>query len=217
MHHPTVTWLLASLVTKLLVRARVRDESGVLRQSNAPAVVVCNHRSWIDPMVIISACGPRRPVVFLAAREHVLRRHFIHRLLAWSGAVILVDRTSARQRDVLRAAEAVVAAGGTLALFPEGKINDGSTGEAVLPLEPGAAVIARRSDAPILPLAIAGTSELYFRRQVILQVGVPFSPERSHRRDDATTDRIREALLSLLPPTPKTGRWQPGRWLARLA
>ncbi len=217
MHHPLVTWLLASIVTKLLIRARVRDESGVLRRLTGPAIIVCNHRSWIDPMLIISACGPGRPVVFLAAREHVLRRRFIHWLLTWLGSVILVDRTSVRQRDVLRAAEAVVAAGGTLALFPEGKINDGSTGEAILPLEPGAAVIARRSAALILPLAIAGTGELHFRRRVALCVGVPFSPEPSHRGDDITTDRICAELLSLLPSTPTLGRWRPGGWLARLA
>lgn len=135
----------------------------------------------------------------------------------WLDVVILVDRAPVRQRDVLRAAERAVAGGGSLALFPEGKINDGSTGKVLLPLESGAAVIARRSGVPILPLAIAGTGELHFRRCVVLQVGEPFFPLSTRGEDEDTTDRIRDAILALLPPTPPLGRWRPARWLARLA
>lgn len=204
-------------MTRLLVRLRVRDDRGSLRHRREPAVIVCNHRSWIDPIAIIAAAGPRRPIVFLAAREHVERRWLLHRLLMWLGVVILVDRASTRQRDVLRAAERVVATGGSLALFPEGKINHGNTGELLLPLELGAATIARRSGARILPLAIAGTGELHLQRRVILRIGEPFTPLPTRHGDDDTTTRIRDDILALLPLTPPLGRWQPGRWLARLA
>ena len=110
------------------------------------------------------ALGPRRRVVFLAAREHIEKRPVLAAIVRWLGVAILVDRASIHQRDTLRAADAALRAGCYLALFPEGRIN--ITPQPLLPLEPGATAIARRAGAPLVPLGIAGARELHFRRRV---------------------------------------------------
>jgi 1-acyl-sn-glycerol-3-phosphate acyltransferase len=187
---------------------------GRARLPQPPFLLAANHLSWIDPPLIVATLGPRRPVVFIAAHEHVAKRPLLHRLLEWAGLIILVDRDSPQQRETIRAAEQVLAAGANLALFPEGRIN--VTDEPIAALEPGAAVIARRSGAPIVPLGISGSRELHIGRRVNVQVGRPIHPGLTRRDDDTTTARLRQGLLDALPPTPRPARWQPGAWLRRL-
>jgi 1-acyl-sn-glycerol-3-phosphate acyltransferase len=211
MKHPWLTWLGASAVVRLLVRLRVEDRRHI---PTAPAVVVGNDQSWLDPLLIIVALGPRRRVVFLAAREHVEKRPVLAALVRWLGAAILVDRASIHQRDTLRAADAALRAGCYLALFPEGRIN--TTPQLLQPLEPGATAIARRAGAKLVPLGIAGARELHFRRRITVRIGAPLQPATKHHGDDAVTEQLHAALLATLPPTPAPTRWQPGKWLGRL-
>ncbi len=211
MKHPRMTWLGASLIVRLIVRLRVE---GLERLPPGPIVVVGNHRSWIDPPLLIAALGRHRRLVFLAAREHIERRRLLDLIVSWTGIAILVDRASVNQRETLRLANDALAAGGDLVLFPEGKVN--VTDDPLLPLEPGTALIARRAGAPIVPLGLAGTRELHFRRQVVVRVGTTLQPGRSRQDDDDVTERLHAALLAAMPPTPPLARRQPGSWLRRL-
>ena len=212
-----LTWALCQIVLRL-VRLRVTGREHLPPAGNRPVVVACNHIGWIDPFAIVAALGPRRPVVFLAAREPVEKRRVLDWLLGRLGAVIKVERTSHRQRDVLRAAEATLRGGANIALFPEGRINVATTtGQPLLPFEPGAAVIARRGGVQILPMAIAGSGDLYLGRRIAIAIGPPIVPGPSHRTDDDTMDQIREAILTIRPPSPPHSRLRIGKWLGRLA
>jgi 1-acyl-sn-glycerol-3-phosphate acyltransferase len=211
-----LTWALSQIVIRL-VRLQVTGRDRLPPAGEGPIVVVCNHIAWIDPFAIVAALGPRRPVVFLAAREHVERRRLLDWLLGRLGVVIKVDRASPRQREVLRAAETTLRGGASIALFPEGRINVAAqTGQPLLPFEPGAAVIARRSNVPIVPMAIAGSDDLYLGRRVSLTIAPPISPGPTHRTDEATIDRIRQTILATLPPSPPHNRFRIARWLGRL-
>ena len=212
-----LTWALCQIVIRL-VRLRVTGREHLPLAGDGPVVVACNHIAWIDPFAIVAALGPRRPVVFLAAREHVERRRVLDWLLGQLGAVIKVERTSLRQRDVLRAAESALRGGACIALFPEGRINVGTeTGQTLLPFEPGAAVIARRGGVQILPMAIAGSDDLYLGRRITLAIGPPIIPGPTHRTDDDTIAQLHQAILAIIPPSPPHGRLRVGRWLGRLA
>ncbi|HUG16328.1 MAG TPA: lysophospholipid acyltransferase family protein [Thermomicrobiales bacterium] len=217
MRHPRIAWALCVIITRLIARPRLRGAARLPDPDAGPCVVACRHISWIDPLLIVCALGPRRPVVFLAAREHVERHSVLRHAVRWLGAAILVERGAQHQRDVLRAAQNALARGVSVALFPEGRINVlAETGETILELEPGAAVIARRSGVPILPLSLSGSDGLHFGRRVEVVVGEPLPPGASRPDDGTLTALLRERLLALTPPDPPPSRWQPGRWLSRL-
>jgi 1-acyl-sn-glycerol-3-phosphate acyltransferase len=207
-----MTWFLCALVVRLLVRLRVDGRARL--PANGPVVIAGNHRSWIDPLAIVTALGPRQPVVFLAAREHIEKRRALDWLLGRLGTVIKVERGSRQQRQTLRACAAALACGASVALFPEGRINVSAA--PLLPLEPGAAVIARRSSVPIVPVAIAGSRDLYLGRRITLVVGAPLAPGATHDDDMATTATLHDAILAILPPDPPPSRLQLARWLGRL-
>ena len=217
MRHPWITWMLCVILSRLIVRLQVQGRGHLPAPGSDPVVVACRHISWIDPLLIVRVLGPRRPVVFLAAREHVERRAILEHAVRWLGAAILVERGSQSQRDTLRATQQALEHGASVALFPEGRINVAAeTGEVILPLESGAAVIARRSSVPVLPLSLSGTDSLHFGRRAVLTIGEPITPGTTRQDDDARTDLLRERLLAITPPPPPPSRWQPGRWLSRL-
>lgn len=115
-----------------------------------PALVVANHVSGLDPMLLIAAC--RRPLRFMIAREEYER--FGLTWLFKAIGCIPVDRTG-RPEIALRAALRALEAGEVIALFPQGKIT--LPGEKQK-LKRGSLWLAQRSNCPIYPVFISGIS-----------------------------------------------------------
>jgi 1-acyl-sn-glycerol-3-phosphate acyltransferase len=101
-----------------------------------------------------------------------LRRWFLAGL---GGVVPIPSRRDPRAVPAhLAAADAVLASGGVFCLFPE-------TGPATPPgtirrLGAGIGYIAIRNRAPIVPLILGGTHELFLGRRIVMRVLAPFDP-----------------------------------------
>lgn len=117
--------------------------------ANGPAIVVANHVSGLDPLLLISAC--RRPLRFLIAREEY-ERPGLNWLFKASGC-IPVDR-SGRPEKALRQALRALEQGEVVVLFPHGKIHLDS--DPPLKIKGGVARLACWSRAPIYPVRIEG-------------------------------------------------------------
>ncbi len=114
-----------------------------------PALLVSNHVSGLDPLLMIAAS--RRPLRFIIAREEYQRPG-----LTWlfrAMGCIPVDR-SRRPEQALRAALRALEQGEVVALFPHGRIQ--LDGHPPRRLRGGVAWLARRTDCPIVPLRIDG-------------------------------------------------------------
>jgi 1-acyl-sn-glycerol-3-phosphate acyltransferase len=81
-----------------------------------------------------------------------------------------VKRYSA-DRAALRYAEELLEQGEAVVIFPEGKLSEDGTLQALLP---GALLVAQRAQVPVLPAVISGTNSL-------LPYGAQF-PQHAHRR-----------------------------------
>jgi len=102
-----------------LVRVEVRMQGELLA---CPKLIVANHVSWLDIVVIHALCPQARFVSKAVVRDWPL----IGRLVTGAGT-LMVDRR--RRRDTARALDAIVQAlnqGDTVALFPEGTTSDGA-------------------------------------------------------------------------------------------
>ena len=130
-----------------LLRGRIHGREHI--PQTGPVILMSNHIHALDPFTL-GLCASRRQVRFLAKKEL-----FKHR---WLAAIlrklhaISVDRG---QFDLaaMRECAAVLRAGEALGVFPEGTRGDGKT---LGPLLSGAAVLALRSDAPVVPVYIRG-------------------------------------------------------------
>jgi len=157
-----------------------------------PVIVVSNHLSDLDALVIGSAL--RRPVSYMAKEEL-----FTPPLLRWwvTACGAFPVRRGAPDRRAFRTALEVLRRGGVLVMFPEGTRGRDRT---LRPPEPGAAMLALRTGAPLLPAAILGT-DLVFprdarrlrRSRITVRLGLPIHiGGRSHGSGTDGSRRNRE-------------------------
>lgn len=113
-----------------------------------PAILVCNHISGVDPMLIQSVVN--RPIIWMMAREYyeipALRRGF-----ELIGAIPVAR--GGRDSAALRAALRALHAGRVLGVFPEGRIE---TSDALFPFQTGVALMAIKTGVPVYPAYLQG-------------------------------------------------------------
>ena len=68
-------------------------------------------------------------------------------------------------------------------IFAEGRVGFDETD--LLPLEDGAAAFAMTSGVPVVPCAIVGTTDLWFRKRVMVRFGAPLQPPTRGREGRA--------------------------------
>ncbi len=166
-----VAWFIFKLVPEFVLRFIVwglahtayrLHTDGVERiPADGPAVLACNHVSFVDALIVMAGC--RRPIRFV----------MYHRIFRWpvmrfvfrvSGAIpiaprhedpVLLERAYAR-------ISAALAEGEVIGIFPEGKITgDGEMG----PFRGGIEQILERNPVPVVPMALAGLWGSFFSRK----------------------------------------------------
>lgn len=170
--------------------------------ATGPAILAVNHSHNIDgPMVM--GVAPR-PTHFLIKKEA-----FIGPLDPFLLAIgqLKVDRETT-DRTAITDALGVLSSGGVLGIFPEGTRGDGDFAS----LRAGLAYFAVRSGAPIVPVAVLGSSEKSsrltkalppLRSRVDVVFGDPFeagdgSGRRTRKALDEATARIQKQLSAHL-------------------
>lgn len=116
---------------------------------DGPAIVVSNHISGLDPLLLIAAS--KRRLRFIIATEQYNRFGF--QWLFRLAGCIPVDRKGRPER-AFRAALKALDDGEVVALFPHGAIH--LEGEPYRKLKPGAVRLAQLANCPIFPARISG-------------------------------------------------------------
>jgi 1-acyl-sn-glycerol-3-phosphate acyltransferase len=185
----------------LLTRTNVRGREHLPRVG--AGIVVSNHIAAVDPGVLMAMLP--RP---LALRSKVENARGVLKLGIPLVGAFTVRRGSADRR-ALRAAEQVLEQGRLLCMFPEGTR---SVSGVLGPAHGGAALLAQRSAAPIIPVAITGTPQIFLRQfpwlgrpRVTVTIGQPFDaypPGGTSQRADRErlTIEIMARIAALLPP-----------------
>jgi 1-acyl-sn-glycerol-3-phosphate acyltransferase len=134
--------------------------------------IVSNHASIFDIVLAIALIG--RPFGFIAKKELALIPFLNMWILLTGGSFI--DRKNNRKaiatinRGITRIKE-----GGAMIVFPEGTR---SKGRGLLPFRPGSLKLASRSGAPAVPMAIAGSYDVFEKtgRVIGTPIRVVFAP-----------------------------------------
>lgn len=184
----------------------------VYGQENLPksgaAILAPNHRSWCDPPAIGLAV-PR--ACWFMANDFLFRIPVLGKLIPYYGAFPV--RRGGVDRETLRTAESHLKNGDFLCIFPEGGTT--VTGKLFYPLEGGVALIAMRSNVPIIPVAMTGTDGVvnpkfpflhHHKGGITVTFGKPLYPDQLFQeaprkeRIDLLTELLWDKIAELLPP-----------------
>jgi 1-acyl-sn-glycerol-3-phosphate acyltransferase len=152
----------------VLLRFRIRTSGQEHLPAGGYLLVAAAHRGWMDPFVVLHALPVQPRAWFLGSGPSTFTSPWREWLLRRIGGLLPVWRGGVGVDRHVRSARAVLEAGGVFVQMPEGTVN-GPLGR-LGPFRPGAMLIALRTGAPIVPLAIAGTEELYLGRRMASQV-----------------------------------------------
>lgn len=138
------------VIIRIAFKVKVEGRENVPRQG--PVILVANHLSMLDPIVL--GCAISRPIRFMAKHELFSNRLFTY-VLTHLGA-FPVKRGHA-DKEAFHTALEVLSKGQVLGMFPEGTRS--LNGE-LQPLYSGAAILAEKTGAPVVPVGIVGTGRI---------------------------------------------------------
>lgn len=182
-----------------LARVNIKGIENV--PAEGPVMVAVNHLHHLDAPVV-GVTIPRKDTWSMAAEKY--QNHVFGPILRAASAAIFIERGEVDRR-ALRQTLNVLEDGHCLAIAPEGTRSD--TGGLQQP-KTGAAYLATRSNAAIVPVAVWGTEQIIpawsklRRAQVHIHYGEPFYlPEGRARSQqlEAYTERIMLEIARMLP------------------
>jgi 1-acyl-sn-glycerol-3-phosphate acyltransferase len=191
-----ITWVLVNTLY------RVRADGLQHVPEDGPVLLVCNHVSYMDPLLLMA--NLRRPVRFVMYYKifNIPLMRFVFRT-AKAIPIAGYREDAAVLQQAYDAIDEALAAGGVVCIFPEG----GLTGDGrIAPFRPGVEKILARRPVPVIPLALRGLwgsvwsrrdSRLHrarlprrFRARVELVAGVLLEPAQAGV--EALEARVRE-------------------------
>ena len=181
---------------KFFFRVRVTGLGNALRQ---PSIICFNHLGWTEGLLVLLFFPVEPRIYGLGERQVAYLSKWRTWLFNWLQVFIPLDRGKPRQ--ALRIMEDVLKRGGSLALAPEGRLgsNEGTIAE----LQHGAAYVSLASGAPLVPVGVTGSLELWLGRTLTMRVGKPIYPNALQGADRtrvrALTARLDTELRALLP------------------
>jgi len=160
LHRFTSYW--ASLYTWLNPAWRVRVVGREHLHEDGPSVLVANHRSLVDILVLFRLQSHFRWV----SKQENFRVPFVGWNMTLCDYIPIERGRAGSVQTMMRHCDRALAGGSSIFMFPEGTRS--STGR-LRSFKPGAFQIAERNKVPIQPIIVRGTGEALPKRGFILQ------------------------------------------------
>ncbi|WP_198649922.1 AMP-binding protein [Zobellella maritima] len=198
---PTAAWRLGGRAARLLLRLTGTPfkVKGLERLPAGPCVLVCNHASYLDGLLLVAALP--RPYAFVAKRE--LRTQFVAGRYLKKLGVAFVERFEVQRsvEDANRMTE-LVKGGRSLLVFPEGTFV---AHPGLLPFHLGGFLAAAGASVPVVPVSIRGSrwvlpAESRWPRHGALEVevGLPLPPRQEDEEVFAAAVRLRQTARACI-------------------
>ncbi|MDH3295986.1 MAG: 1-acyl-sn-glycerol-3-phosphate acyltransferase, partial [Acidimicrobiia bacterium] len=194
----------ATAVTRLTIAKRKGRATAVARLPPGPVIVISNHASHADGILLGLACRRMGRSIRFLTTSGVFQAPVLGPLVRRVG-FIPVERGSASAGTSLNVAAEALAAGEVVGIFPEGRTTRDPN---LWPerAKTGAVRLALKTGVPIVPIAMVGTHRvlprkrrvlalirnLLLRPNVVVEIGDPIDVVALAGEDPITPDRIRQ-------------------------
>ncbi len=195
--------LIFRVLVKVFMRLEVKGKENI--PQTGPVIIASNHIHLMDPPLLILSILPRKSSFM--AKEELFQTPFYSTLMHIAEAFpIRRSGTDEDRKAAIQQAVQVLERGLVLGMFPEGtRSRNGQLKRGY----PGVAIIAVRTGAPIIPVAVTGTEKLraigWLRRpKVTIKFGRPFvlpkvKGELTRLDMRQLTDSLMKGIAALLP------------------
>ncbi|WP_333918982.1 MFS transporter [Vibrio crassostreae] len=164
------------------------------------ALIVCNHVSYMDALLLSAVC-PR--LIRFVMEEEYTKLPPIRRFLKRAGVIPISATNRSSIRNAFKEVERALHEGHIVCIFPEGKLtSDGEVAEFMRGME----LIIKRSPVPVIPMALKGLWGSYFSRykgrackglptrfwtKLEIEAGEPIAPK------EASCETLRQSVSNL--------------------
>lgn len=192
---------LALFLGSLLAKTQIKGSENIPKKN--PFILVCNHFNRLDPPFVIYAI--KRPINFLMASDQTLETQLMW--APWLYGFIPTNRQNIAPTTIKKSL-AAIKKGEIVGIFPEG----GAKEQYIRPAKNGAAYLAMRTGAPILPMSLIGMDNIWtnwfkgIKPKLRINIGKPFLPmilpkDRKDRNEaiKITGEEIMCRIAALLP------------------
>ncbi len=201
--HPAfyrVVQTLAGMVFPLFFKLRIEGRENI--PATGSVMLASNHVAWIDIPLLAQ---PLRRFTHYMAKVELFQVPVVGYIIGMCGNFPV--RRGEGDRESLRIADRLLTSGEVVAIFPEGH----RTGGALIRGLPGVALIALRANAPVVPVGIINSNEVFKKGRIIfnrptvtIRYGKPFMLAKSgarHSKADLERgiDEIMTQIAALLP------------------
>lgn len=182
----------ASLVFRLIWNPKIHYQKGAegIRRPSGGTLFILNHNWWLDAPILCVLCLRRR-IHAVVAMDIAKMSHSTGGLR--SLRCICVDRTKP-DLSFFHEGLAVLRAGGSVAIFPEGYLNPS---DKLLPFKQGAAMLALQASVPVVPVYTMGNYQPFQRLQLMLGAPVTLTQRPSALGVQAATQELQDAIQTL--------------------
>jgi len=183
--------------------AKIKVKGSENIPQKGPFIIVCNHFNLLDPPFVIFAI--KKPINFLMASDQTVNAQFMW--APWLYGFIPTNRQNLAPTTIKKSIKAIQK-GEIIGIFPEGT----ATEQIIRPAKNGAAYLAMRTGAQILPMSLLGMDNIWtnwfkgIRPKLQICIGKPFSPillpnERKERNEAirVTGEEIMCRIAALMP------------------
>ena len=197
--------LIAIPLIRLCFRIQVDGRENLPRTGNY--IVIANHLNWLDEFALLLLFPVEPRLHFLADPTILVTRKFQWWLIRTTGGYVPVVRERHGDQALFHHVDRCLEVGGAVAIFPEG--NYGPKEGELMPFKKGFAHFAIKAGVPVIPVALSGTKDLWFRKRIQVVIGKAMTPV-GHTPETLTAaafERIGELMPRYTEP--------PGRKLLR--
>jgi 1-acyl-sn-glycerol-3-phosphate acyltransferase len=164
--------LIAVPLVRLCFRFQVEGRDNIPRTGNY--IVIANHLNWLDEFAVLLLFPVEPRLHFLANPTLLVTRKFQWWLIRTTGGYVPVIRERHGDPALFQHVDRCLEVGGAVAIFPEA--DYGPREGDLMPFKKGFAHFAIKAGVPVVPVALSGTKDLWFRKRIRAIIGKAILP-----------------------------------------